>query len=196
MKTLAIALAGMLAVVTSASAEPAKPTHSTDATKCEWQWKSGGGIGVWAERCKLETGLWEIAFRDNLPGFVLTVDGEENQVVLQTFAMADATIASILPELRRRGYIPNDDECVFEPAAIRPAVRTIAFYELKPTGKRKAAFDATPKDEVPEPPCGEYGWSTHGARYFMTDLRRPDVALYVNIGQDGLMFDDTTVTLE
>ena len=107
-----------------------------------------------------------------------------------------ATIASILPELRRRGYIPDDDECVLEPAAIRPAVRTIAFYEVKPTGKRKADFEATPEDEVPEPPCGEYGWSTHGARYFMTDLRHPDVAVYINIGQDGLMFDDATVTLE
>ena len=49
---------------------------------------------------------------------------------------------------------------------------------------------------MPEPPCGEYGWSTHGVRYFFTDTRFPDRAVYVNTGQDGTMFDDTTITLE
>ena len=54
----------------------------------------------------------------------------------------------------------------------------------------------TPEDEIPDPPCGDYGWSTHGVRYFITDVAHPDRVIYVDTGEDGLMFDDATVTLE
>jgi hypothetical protein len=145
-----------------------------DATKCQWEWKEGGGIGVWAERCTLDTGVWELKFDEDLPGFVLTVDGSAGETALQLFRKpADADISAILPALRQRGYIPDDDLCVFAPAAVRPAPRTIAFFDIQPAGDRKAAFEATPSDEVPEPPCGDFGWSTHGVRYFMTDIAIP-----------------------
>lgn len=190
MKRLTFAGLGWLAFGASvlAAERPPEPTHSTDAARCEWQWKAGGGLGVWAERCAFDTGVWELKFRDDLPGFVLTVDGKENGTVLQLLRKpGDAAVSAILPELRKRGYIPDDGDCLFEPAvAVGPAERTLAFFEIMPTGARKAAFDATPADEVPEPPCGEYGWSTHGERHFMTDTRHPDRVVYINTGQDGL----------
>ena len=158
---------------------------------------SGAGVGIWAERCDLDTGLWVPRFDAALPGFVLTLDGRDEVTILQIFEKpGDAGVDAILPELRDRGYIPDDDECVFESAAIRPAPRTIAFYEIKPTGSRLAAFEATPDDDVPEPPCGDYGWSTHGLRYFMTDIRFPERVLYIDTGQDGTLFDPASITLE
>ena len=179
------------------AAAPPQPTTSTDPDRCRWEWKSDAGLGVWAEHCELDTGVWELRSDPDLPGFVLTIDGIDDTVVLQVFQKpAGADIAAILPELRQRGYIPDDGECVFEPADIRPAAKTVAFFDIRPTGDRKAAFEATPKDEVPDPPCGDYGWSTHGVRYFMTDSRFPDRVVYIDTGQDGLMFDPTTVTLE
>lgn len=198
MRLCALAVALIAATALPAYAQqPPQPTGGTDPANCTWEWKSGGGIGVWAERCKLPTGLFELAFRPDLPGFVLTIDGKDETTVLQVFDKpADSPVSAILPKLRERGYIPNDLDCVFAPAAIRPAPRTLAFFEIVATGKRKAAFDATPKDEVPEPPCGEFGWSTHGVRYFLTDIARPDKVVYVNTGQDGMMFDPVTVTVE
>ena len=197
MKTPIVAMLGLLALAPPAFAQPPQPTHSTDAEKCHWAWKTGGGLGVWAERCALDTGLWEIEARDDLPGFVLTIDGSEETTVLQVFGKAaDADVSAILPALRQQGSIPDDDDCVFAPAGARPAAGTLAFFEIMPTGARKAAFDATPADDIPDPPCGDYGWSTHGIRYFMTDSRHPDRVVYIDTGQDGLMFDDTTVTLE
>ncbi|HET7715276.1 MAG TPA: hypothetical protein VFK86_06585 [Bauldia sp.] len=197
MKTSTLAAASILALMPAAHAQPPEPTGSSVPGSCTWEWKTGGGIGIWAERCDLQTGVWEPRFEASLPGFVLTVDGEDQGTILQVFDKpADADISAILPELRKKGYIPDDDDCVFEPAAIRPAPRTIAFYEIRPIGARLAAFEATPSDEVPDPPCGEYGWSTHGVRYFFTDTRFPERVIYVNTGQDGTMFDDTTITLE
>lgn len=194
-----IALAALCTAVLPAVAgdRPPMPTGSSVPGSCTWEWKTGGGIGIWAERCDLRTGVWEPRFDASLPGFVLTIDGEPEGTILQVFDKpAEADISAILPTLREKGYIPDDDDCVFESAAIRPAPRTVAFYEIRPVGKRLEAFDATPEDEVPEPPCGEYGWSTHGVRYFLTDTRFPDRVVYVNTGQDGTMFDDATITLE
>lgn len=187
-------LAGL---VLPAAAQPPMPPASSVPGQCEWQWMTGGGVGIWAERCDLATGVWMPRFDETLPGFVLTIDGAPQETILQVFEKpAEAPVDAILPALREAGTIPDDDDCVFEAAAIRPAPRTIAFYEIKPTGARLAAFEATPADEVPEPPCGDYGWSTHGVRYFMTDTRFPERVVYVNVGQDGTMFDATSITLE
>lgn len=197
MRTLTLA-ASIVALASAAHAEPPpQPTGSSVPGSCTWEWKTGGGVGIWAERCDLQTGVWEPRFEASLPGFVLTIDGEDQGTILQVFDKpADADVSAILPVLREKGYIPDDGDCVFEPATIGPAPRTIAFYEIKPTGTRLEAFEATPDDEVPEPPCGDYGWSTHGIRYFFTDTRFPERVIYVDIGQDGTMFDDTTITLE
>ena len=194
---VAACLGACVLLPVGARAQPPMPEGSSVPGSCTWQWETGAGLGIWAERCTLDTGVWAPRFDPALPGFVLTVDGAPEATILQVFDKpADVEIAAILPGLRERGYIPDDDECVFAPAAIRPAPRTVAFYEIVPTGARKAALEATPEDEVPEPPCGDYGWSTHGIRYFMTDTRFPDRVVYVNTGQDGTMFDDRTITLE
>ena len=206
---LAAAIAIVAALSLPAVAEqPPKPTHSTDPATCTWEWKSrdlpdGGTVGLWAERCMFDTGDWEPSFKPDLPGFELTVDGGSQGAIVQLFTKpGDGDISAILPELRQRGYIPDDAECIFAPASqetletVGPTIATRAFYEIMPIGSRLAALDATPDDEVPEPPCGEYGWSTHGVRTFMTDFVRPDKVVYLNLGQDGTFFDPTSVTLE
>lgn len=202
MRTI-LAAAALAASLAAAAAEPPpQPATSTDPGRCAWEWKTVGPLGVWAEKCDLN-GVWQLEQRVGLPGFVLTVDGGDPVTVLQIFEKpGESEIGAILPELRARGYIPDDDECILEPAStatlqtIGPAPRTRAFYEIMPIGARRAALEATPADEVPEPPCGEYGWSTHGTRYFMTDIGRPHLMIYVNLGQDGTMFDQKTITLE
>jgi hypothetical protein len=197
MKTLPLA-AALVVIASAAHAQPPpQPTGSSVPGKCTWEWKTGGGVGIWAERCDLETGVWEPRYEPNLHGFVLTVDGEDQTTILQVFEkLAAEDVAVILPTLRERGYIPDDDDCVFEPDSDRPASGTRNYFTIMPTGKRQEAFEATPDDEVPEPPCGDYGWSTHGVRYFFTDSRFPEWVIYVNIGPDGTMFDATTITLE
>jgi hypothetical protein len=207
MRLVWIAAAVVAFSTPAAAQQPPRPSESTDPDHCLWRWWSGalpmgGSVGAWTEACEFATGLWELDFDGALPGFWLTVDGHEQMPVIQVFAKAaDADIAAILPELRRRGYIPDDEECVFKPASeetlktIGSAPRTLAYFEIMPTGARFAALEATPADEVPEPPCGAYGWSTHGVRAFMSDVSHPDRIVYIDLGQDGTFFDPKTVTL-
>jgi len=51
----------------------------------------------------------------------------------------------------------------------------------------------TPSGDIPEPPCGPYGASTHGVRYFLVDLRQPDRLIFVDEGQDQPMFDPSSI---
>lgn len=194
----AAALLGGAAAALSAERPPEPPAaRLVDPAACAWEWRASGGVGVWAERCALATGLWALREDPALPGFTLTVDGVDAAPVLQVFELpAGEGVEALLPELRRRGHIPDDADCVFRPAEGRPAAGPLAFHEIRPIGARRDAFEATPSDLVPDPPCGAYGWSTHGVRYFMTDADRPGRVLYVDIGQDGMLFDETTARLE
>jgi hypothetical protein len=191
------------------AAEPPKPAFSTDAAKCTWEWRTGGlagggTVGIWGETCKFDTGTFEPVFNPELPGFTLTVNGAPQETVVQLFTKSDeADISAVLPDLRRQGFIPDDEDCIFMPATQEtlatiapPPETTRGYYEIMPTGDRLAALDATPDDEVPEPPCGEYGWSTHGVRFFMTDIEAPGTVAYFNLGQDGTMIAPTSLVLE
>ena len=43
--------------------------------------------------------------------------------------------------------------------------------------------------EVLDPQCVSYCVSTHGVRHFMTDLLRPDRAIFIEEGQELPMYD-------
>ena len=199
---LSACLATIALPALAAPVQPPQPTTSTIPGKCTWHWQTGAGLGVWTERCEAN-GVWELTYRADLPGFALTIDGAESGAVIHVFQKpAGADIAAILPELRKRGLIPDDDECIFAPVSdetllgIAPLPPGRSAFEIVPMGKRKATLDATPADEVPEPPCGEYGWGPEGVRYFITDRAHPSAVVYLNLCQDGTMFDPATVTLE
>jgi hypothetical protein len=182
-----------LATPALAADRPLQPAQKTDPA-CEWQWLEGQGVGLWAERCKLVTGDWHLVWEHEMPGFSLWVDDKRQGMVMQLFTLPkEAGINALLPELRSRALIADTDDCVFKPAAVRPAPRTIQQFDIQPVGEALKRFEATPKDEVPEPPCGDYAWSTHGTRYFQTDLRHPGKVVYIDEGQDGTFFDPRTM---
>jgi len=174
---------------------PPMPDFRT-ADGCAWHWRTGGGVGLWGEVCDLQSGKWQVDWQEKQSAFVQTRDGDTVAKVLEIFPKPqDAPASEVLAQLRRRGDLADGDDCVFQPAQVRAAPRTVTFFEIRPTGERLKAFQATPKDEIPDPPCGAYGWSTHGRRYFMTDIRHPDRVLYFDEGQDGTMFDPSSVTI-
>jgi len=197
--TIRIPLAVLLATL-AASLPPARadepPPGRTDPS-CQWQWLKGDGLALWAESCPFDTGHWHVRFAPEGPGFMLYVNDEPQRLVLQRFAVpAGEPLATLLPTLRQRGLIADSEDCVFQPAALRPTPRTIQQFEIRPTGETLKRFEATPSDEVPEPPCGDYGWSTHGVRYFQTDLRHPGTVIYIDLGQDGTFIAPETLVVD
>ena len=175
---------------------PPSPFYATDKKNCSWVWKTGKGIGIWSEACKFDSGSWTISYDDRKDVFSLSVDGGEPFPVLRQFRKkADEGPEALLPELRKAGLIPDDSDCQFAPSTEQKGPPGWSFWEIAPVGKRKEAFDALPQDEIPDPPCGEVGYAVDFVGFFMVSETHPDRVLYVNLGQDGTMFDPFTIAL-
>ena len=173
---------------------PTAPFYSTDRQNCSWVWETGKGIGLWTERCKFDTGLWDVIYDGANDLFALRVDAGEPYPVLRQFRKAGGAQA-LLADIKSSGLVLNDAECVMAQVADMPAPPGWTSWQVVPTGKRKEAFDSVVQIEVPEPPCGEIGYRVDLVGFFMVNDAKPDRVLYVNLGQDGTMIDINSITL-
>jgi hypothetical protein len=172
-----------------------QPFFNTELSSCKWVWKTGHGIGVWTEECNYGAVSWSVTYNAQEDYFAYGTGKDDRFPVLRQYhKAAGENLDVLLPELRAKKLIP-DDECRFETIKDEPAPPHQQLYHIVPFGKRKAAFDARPGDEVPEPPCGELGTFVEYDAYFVIDDRHPDRVLYVNLGQDGTMFDPFSISL-
>jgi hypothetical protein len=173
---------------------PDAPFYSTDRKSCSWVWKQGKGLGLWTEQCKFDTGLWDVIYDEGKDMFSLRVDAGEPYPVLRQFRSAGGA-AALLPDLKAKGLVLDDAECVMAQVSDQPAPAGWTAYQVVPTGKRKEAFDSVVQVEVPEPPCGELGYRVDLIGFFMVHEADPARVLYVNLGQDGTMIDLASITL-
>ena len=188
-RVLSVLLLAGLPAVAEDALRPPVPDWQSYAT-CTWQWREGGGFGLWTERCEISTGLWEVAWHEERGAFVQVVGGEAFDVLVQPFAMSDRDALRL--RLLEAGGLGADAPCAFEAAALRPVPKTMAIRVLMPTVEN--AFAPTAEGDVPDPLCGPYGASTHGVRYFVEDLRWPGVAVFVEAGQERPMFEPMSLT--
>lgn len=186
---LALALGGCGTVKTA----PPSPMAAA-SEPCVAEQFQVGNLTVGGRSCRYATGRWHLRVEPTLPGLALWRDDTRVDTVLQLFPRRPGEpVSVILPALRAQGAIPDDGECILVPAPMGPAPRTVTYYQVRPIGERLRRLEATPKDEIPDPPCGEYGASTHGVRYFIDDLREPRWVVYANEGQDGTLVDPRSI---
>jgi len=173
---------------------PAMPDWQTDAAGCSWHWRTGGGIGLWAESCRFNGSTWQVVWDENRAAFV-TRNGETVMgLAVQAFDLpSGANIGALSKTLIEAGSLDENAACMWHPIALRPAPRTMAFHVLTP--KDRTALGPQSSGDVPEPACGPYGASTHGLRYVITDTRWPDRAIFVEEGQERPLFDPASLTV-
>jgi hypothetical protein len=173
---------------------PALPAWQTDAAGCTWQWQEGGGLAFWTERCELSTGRWEVAWDPGSNAFVSLREGQILGIVVQPWPLvADEGLASVTAALVSAGQLAPEAACGWQPGSRRSLPASVRVWLLAPLAPE--ALAPTPQGEVPEPLCGAYGVSTHGVRYFITDPRWADLAIFVDEGQERPMFDPASLTL-
>jgi hypothetical protein len=173
---------------------PSKPDWHTSENDCAWSWVQGGGLGMWSETCRLSTGQWRIVWDEAQRGFVLRRENQIVELVVQPWKISpDTGISSLSKSLSDAGYLASDNDCQWQSVPMRKSPRAMKFYVL--SSSKPDALAPTVQGEIPEPRCGPYGHSTHGVRYFIVDLRWPDLAIFVNEGQERPMFDPASITV-
>jgi hypothetical protein len=182
-------------LILAGAAVCAQPRAEPPDPSCEPQALSAGVLRIDAWSCTLPTGRWEVRAEPELPGFALWVGSVRRETVVHAIPRAPgAPMSSIIGTLAQAGLIAQD-HCLFVRTRSAAAPRGTRAYEIRPTGPRLEALRATPRDQIPEPPCGEYGWSTHGVRMFVVDPKRPRWVVYLNLGQDGTLIDPATLQI-
>lgn len=173
---------------------PSMPDWQTDARQCTWQWREGGGLGLWAETCKLSTGQWMVTWNAPLSAFVLQHEARVERIVVQSWSLqAGLGVVALTRALTDAGHLAPDADCRWKSVPVRPVPRTTTLFVLVPVAPD--AFSPSAQGEVPDPRCGPYGASTHGVRYFITDLRWPERAIFVEEGQERPLFDPVSITV-
>ena len=176
------------------TARPPHPDWQSDAANCSWIWREGGGIGLWTEECRFKNGKWRVVWNKRRSAFVIRNGKIDMGIAVQPFALPVASDITILSQrLIKAGHLNAEAECRWQSAAVRPALRTMTFHVLAPI--HPDALAPTAQGEIPDPICGPYGTSTHGVRYFMTDLRWPSLAVFVELGQERALFDPVSITV-
>lgn len=173
---------------------PSQPNWRTSDHDCSWRWIQGGGLGMWSEVCQLSTGQWRIDWDDVRKAFVLQHDNQQIELVVQPWEIAkDTGISSLSTSLGEAGFLQSDHHCYWERVSISTSTANMRLFELRSLLNDDIEHNET--SEVPEDRCGPYGQSTHGVRYFMVDRHSPDLAIFVNEGQERPMFDPSSITV-
>ena len=174
---------------------PPKPGWSSSAKDCNWVWREGGGVGLWTEVCDFGNGLRAVAYDAARDLFTTTVDGKPDMTVLRQFREPGGPEA-LAAALKKQGLLLDSAECqmVKVPDTAAPAGWT--GWNVMPTGKLKEAFDKEVQEQVPEPPCGELGYTADSVTFFMVKDDAPGRVFHVDLGQDASMLDIKTIRLQ
>ena len=171
---------------------PEKPGWQTEAGACSWQWREGGGFGVWTETCRFNEATWQVIWNPSENAFVTRRDENVLGIAMQPWLLPEPSdIPSLLPALVDAGYLQVGSACEIREVALRPAPPGRTFHVLAPV--EPAALQPTAEGEVPEPACGPYGASTHGVRYFIADTGWPDRLVFVDEGQERPLFEASSL---
>lgn len=137
--------------------------------------------------CAFNGVTWQVVWDADRAAFV-TQSGEAVMgVAVESFAWPrGSNIAALSEVLIAAGHLEPAAPCAWQAFAPRPVPRTMALQVLALIDPAAQAPTAT--GEVPDPVCGPYGVSTHGVRYFLTDLRWPERTIFVEEGQERPLF--------
>ncbi|WP_136617401.1 MULTISPECIES: hypothetical protein [Mesorhizobium] len=192
----ASALLASAAVITVARADEVAPSRPP-IDKCVWEKLSdkGVGLGAWVQRC--DFGFRQIHFE--FAGNALAIkysDGGAADPLVEVFDIISGETAEAALQ---RLFLQKTDKavsarCVLAPYTEGTVPAGVKRYTFSPDAayakELKAVADP---NEVPEPPCGDWGEMPDGIQYFEVPAGEGRKLLFVRIGQDEPLFDERTL---
>lgn len=193
-------LAGLLAWALPAAAA-AKGGPSRHALKgCLWEKLSDptGSLQVWAERCDFGSRKIHLYFSKGSLWTQYSDGGDPYPVVdlldLLPGETAEAGVKRLFAVHTEKAVAAR---CVLAPYRDGKPPAGVKRFTFVPDAAFQKELDAkADPNEVPEPPCGEWGDAPDGIQYFeaqpSSGARK---VLFVRVGQDEPLFDEQTLRL-
>jgi hypothetical protein len=195
----------LFALFAAIHAAMAKDAPSRAAPKdCAWEklFDATLGLDAWIQHCDYHGRKINLYAKGNalLQHYS---DGGEDEKLIETFDVQvgekpEAAIKRVFavhtPDkslVARCQLEPYKDEA---PEAKRPP-KGVARYTFLPNAALKKELDAKQDPgDIPEPPCGDWGYTPDGIQYFEAHAGSNKI-LFVRVGQDEPMFDEQTLRI-
>lgn len=194
-----IVLAGGLfaSIALSAAAHADEPAPSrSPIDKCAWEKMADKTIGLaaWAQRC--DFGFRQIHFE--FVGNALAIkysDGGAADPLVEVFDITsgEAAQAAVLRLLLEKTDKAVSARCVLAPYTEGTVPAGVKRYTFSPDAAYAEELKALANDEVPDPPCGDWGEMPDGIQYFEVPAGEGRKVLFVRVGQDEPLFDEQTL---
>ncbi|WP_192253650.1 hypothetical protein [Mesorhizobium caraganae] len=189
---------GLFASVTiSAVARAEEPaTSRPPIDKCVWEKLADKTVGLaaWVQRC--DFGFRQIHFE--FAGNALAIkysDGGPPDPLVEVFDIksGETAEAALLRLLLERTDKAVSARCVLAPYTEGTVPAGVKRYTFSPDAAYAKELKALANDEVPEPPCGDWGEMPDGIQYFEVPAGEGHKLLFVRVGQDEPLFDEQTL---
>ena len=197
-----ILLLSILCALFGAAPAATKDAPSRAADKgCKWEKidDKALGLALWVERC-------DYGFRKiNLYAKQNTLmqhysDGGEDETLIEVFDLKEGETPEAGVKRVFAEHTPDKDlvaRCLLKPYDDDPVPPGRKRYTFKPNAALQKELDKqTDPGDIPEPPCGDWGYAPDGIQYFETQpasgARR---ILFVRVGQDEPLYDENTLRL-
>ena len=156
----------------------------------QWHRTEGAGLRFWAQN----SAEVRLMADPELPGAVIVRNGDNApRRVMQLFRLENKTIDDVIGQLREQtGWNDKETGRFQEIESDRPNVKR---YVLVPTGEYGQSIQAQMQHEPVPCTCSGWGIGNSGMRYFEIHDTHPDIALFLEIGQEAPLFDERSVEI-
>ncbi len=194
-------LAGVLCAASFSAPAGAQDRPSRAPVKgCSWEKASDAQVGLeaWVQRC--DFGFRKIDFLFHHRSLAIRYsDGGEPDPLVEVFDLkpGESAQSGVRRLLTERTPAEIAARCVLAPYREGSPPAGVRRFTFVPDRSYQKELDrkADP-NEVPDPPCGDWGTAPDGIQYF--EAHPADSArrvLFVRVGQDEPLFDEQTLRL-
>ena len=193
---LALTLAFAIPSAAGTKGGPSRPP----VKGCAWRKLSDGKLGLeaWVQRCDFGFRKIDLLVAKGSLAVRYSDGGGPDPVVdVLDLQPGEAPEAGIRRIFAARTPKEVSARCVLAPYRGDPPPAGVRRFTFLPDAAYRRELDAkADPNEVPEPPCGEWGDAPDGIQYFEAqpakDIRK---VLFVRVGQDEPLFDEKTLKI-
>lgn len=156
-----------------------------------WEKIEQNGLKFWAQK----NALIRIQTNSSIPGaeIVWLDKPQSSRMIMRLFYLPNKKIEDLLDILPADSSWTQQTDCRFQ--EITSNRKGVKRYVLHPSGTDGKNYLTQSKKEPIPATCNGWGVGNSGIRYFEIHANHPELALFVEIGQEAPLFDEESILI-